>query len=266
MSTAPPQLDDPPATDRATARRRRTLALVAVGVLAVVAATLWYLTRPAPEAVSIDSAVGQLASGAESTAEDADTTAAAAAGGTGTDGTWTVDSSVGEFSVEESTGTFVGFRVDEELANVGATTAVGRTPEVSGGLTLDGSTLTDATFSAGLTAIVSDQSRREDAIQRALDTTAHPTADFTLTEPVELAEAPTDSTTAATATGELTIAGVTRQVEVPLEFSVTDGVAVVTGTLDITLADYGIEAPTAPIVVSVADTATVELQLFLTQA
>lgn len=78
---------------------------------------------------------------------------------------------------------------------------------------------------------------------------------------------PTDgATTAATAAGELTVAGTTQPVEVPLEFSVTDGVAVVTGSLDILLSDYGIEAPSAPIVVSVADTATVELQLFLTQA
>ena len=52
-------------------------------------------------------------------------------------GTWTVDTSVGEFSYEDSTGTFVGFRVDEELAGLGSTTAVGRTPAVSGTVTIE---------------------------------------------------------------------------------------------------------------------------------
>jgi len=46
--------------------------------------------------------------------------------------TWAVDTTVGEFSYEDSTGTFVGFRVDEELSGLGSTTAVGRTPDVSG--------------------------------------------------------------------------------------------------------------------------------------
>ena len=45
----------------------------------------------------------------------------------GVSGLWTVNTSIGEFSYEDSTGTFVGFRVDEELAGIGSTTAVGRT-------------------------------------------------------------------------------------------------------------------------------------------
>lgn len=272
MPAAPPQLDAPPAAARALARRRRLLLVGGVLAAVVAAAIVWYLTRPAPGTVSIDDAVGQLESGAAAaaaTAEDADADAAALpdTAAAGTDGTWTVDTSVGEFSVEDTTGTFVGFRVDEELASVGATTAVGRTPEVTGELTLDGATLAEASFSADLTAVVSDRSRRENAIQRALDTATFPTADFTLTEPVELGEVPTDgASTEVTATGDLTISGVTQQVAVPLQFSVTDGVAVVTGTLDVAFVDYGVEVPTAPIVVSVEDSGTVELQLFLTRA
>lgn len=255
MPATAPLLDTPPAAPAAAARRR-ILLLVAVGILALVAVTAWYLLRPAPTGVDITSAVEQVGA-------DTGETAAAA----GTDGTWLVDTSVGEFSVADTTGTFVGFRVDEELASVGATTAVGRTPDVSGELNLDGSTLTAASFSADLTGIVSDESRRENAIQRALETTTFPSADFTLTEPVELGEVPTDgATTEVTATGDLTIAGVTQQVAVPLQFSVSDGVAVVTGTLDVTFADYGIETPTAPAVVSVEDAGIVELQLFLTRS
>lgn len=68
------------------------------------------------------------------------------------------------------------------------------------------------------------------------------------------------------ARGELTIHGMTRQVTVPLQAQLTDGVIVVTGSTDIALSDYDVQAPTAPIVVSVADTATIEWQLFLTSA
>lgn len=129
---------------------------------------------------------------------------------------------------------------------MGATTAVGRTPAVSGGIELDGITLSEATFTADLTELVSDESRRDDAIQRALETATFPEATFTLTEPVDL-----------------TVHGVTRPVEVPLQVSLTGGAAVVTGSFDVAFADYGVNVPTAPVVLSVEDSGVVGLQLFL---
>src|SRR5687767_11274129 len=57
----------------------------------------------------------------------------------GLDGTWTVDDSIGDFS--QFTSSFVGFRVQEELAGIGAKSAVGRTPDVTGTLVLDGTTV-----------------------------------------------------------------------------------------------------------------------------
>ena len=53
-------------------------------------------------------------------------------------GTWVVDTSTGEFDFESATGTFVGFRIQEELAGIGSTTAVGRTGEVTGSITIEG--------------------------------------------------------------------------------------------------------------------------------
>ena len=250
---------------------RRTVG-VTVAALAVVAVALvvWFLTRPEPAAVSLDDAVADVA------AESSDAGATESAGddladdgvatATTADGTWAVDTSVGTFDVVDATGTFVGFRVDEELANVGATTAVGRTPEVDGSVTIDGSTLAEASFTADLTQIVSDRPRRDDNIQEALETGEFPEATFTLTEPVELGGDPTaGETVSVTAPGELTIHGVTQQVEIPLEAALVDDLVVVTGSLDIVLADYDVEAPTAPIVLGVSDTATVELQLYLAQ-
>ena len=76
----------------------------------------------------------------------------------GVSGQWTVDTSIGEFSYEDSTGTFVGFRVDEELASIGSTTAVGRTPVVSGSITIDGQTVTAVTVEADMSAITTNDS------------------------------------------------------------------------------------------------------------
>ena len=47
-------------------------------------------------------------------------------------------------------GSFVGYRVEEELANVGAATAVGRTPDVTGGMTVAGTSIAFAGTGAPL--------------------------------------------------------------------------------------------------------------------
>lgn len=142
-----------------------------------------------------------------------------------------------------------------------------RTPDVAGTIALDDTTLQQADVAADLTALVSDESRRDGAVQRSLGTDANPTATFVLTEPVDLGTLPTaDDPASVVATGDLTVNGVTNPVDVPLDVVVTDDVAVVTGAFDVTLADFGVSAPSAPIVLSVADTGTVELQLFLTPA
>ena len=50
-------------------------------------------------------------------------------------GTWLVDTTIGSFGIDESTSSFVGFRIQEELARgIGEVTAVGRTPKVDGTL------------------------------------------------------------------------------------------------------------------------------------
>jgi polyisoprenoid-binding protein YceI len=248
-----PSTPSPSGADHA----RRWLIAAAVVVVLAAVAVWWFLSSTAPAAVDIASAADQVAGSAS-----ADDTSATADGDT-----WVVDTSIAPFSITESTGTFVGARIDEELSNIGATTAVIRTPAVEGTITLDGTTLAAADIEADFTQLVSDESRREDNVQEALNTTEHPTATFTLTDPIDLDALPTtDTPVDVTATGELTIAGVTNVVDVPLQIAMVDDVAVVTGTLDIALADYDVQAPSAPIVLSVADTATVELQLYLTAA
>jgi polyisoprenoid-binding protein YceI len=238
--------------------KRAIAVVVAVVLLALGAGGLWWFLRDdAPAEVSLDAAVDSLEGGEGS----ADPT-----GGTGIEGTWTVDAESGEFDFESATGTFVGFRVEEELSTVGSTTAVGRTGDVVGSITIEGTTLTEAEVEVDLTTITTDESRRDTKVQAALETDAFPTATFVLTEPVDLGSAAASGgPVSVTAQGELTVHGVAQPVEVPIEAQVVDGTVVVVASIDVALSDFGVTAPSAPIVVSVSDAATVEMQLLLTR-
>jgi len=181
------------------------------------------------------------------------------------DGTWTIDPSVGSFS--DFTSSFVGYRVNEELAGVGAKTASGRTPEVSGTLVIDGGSATTVDITADLTTLQSDESFRDNAMRdQALQTSTFPDATFTLTEPISLGDVPAEGQTVKVdATGDLTLHGVTKEVKIPLEAKLVKGVVVVTGQIDIPFADYDIEKPVAARVLSIEDHGIMELQLFFTK-
>ena len=294
-----------PARSSRTSRRWWVLGLLVL-LLAVVGALVWYLGRDTPGAVDTQAAIdaatsgdgtatdpaergaaeddrdvegGDAAAGDPSTgaddggaddggADDGGQTAAAPADGD-LSGTYVVDRDAVAYDFDGGTGSFVGFRIDEELSTVGATTAVGRTPEVDGTVVLDGTELVEAVVTADLTALRTDISQRDNRVQGALDTATYPTTTFELTEPADLGAIPSaGEPVAVTAAGELTLHGVTRPVSVPLEAVVLPGTSalLVTGSFEIVLADHDIVAPSAPIVVSVADTGTVELQLYLAPA
>ena len=249
-------------------RRRGGLLLIpALVVVVLVAAVVWWLVRDdAPAEVTLEDAVAQVST-SQPVAPVATNAPASTQAPTptppGVEGAWTVDTSVGQFSYTDSTGTFVGFREREELAGIGEIDAVGRTPEVSGTLTIDGTTVVEAEIVADLSALTTDDSRRDNKVRGALGTDQYPTASFRLTEPIEFGAAAADGVgVAAQATGELTIRGVTRTVQLPLEAQLVDDVVVVVGSLRIEFADYGVTVPSAPIVLSADDFGDVELQLF----
>jgi polyisoprenoid-binding protein YceI len=183
----------------------------------------------------------------------------------GLDGPWNVDPSVG--SIDDFSSSFVGYRVKETLASIGATEAVGRTPDVNGSITLEGTRITAAEFTADLTTLKSDNDRRDGQLERqALETGQFPTATFTLTEPIDLGAVPADGATLqATATGDLTLHGVTRSVEIPLQARLAGDVITVAGSLPIVFADFGIAKPESMMVLSVEDQGTMEVQLQLTR-
>jgi polyisoprenoid-binding protein YceI len=248
---------------------RRTKGVIAGAVvlvlLAVGGALLWYFSRDNPDEVSLESATE---AARQEGSEDATTTTAAdgdAEGGGGdVDGTWVVDTSTGSFDFESATGSFVGFRIEETLAAIGSTEAVGRTGDVTGTITIADDTLESAEVVVDMTGITTNESRRDNRVQQALETSQFPTATFVLTDPVDLGDDPARGDFSGTAKGELTIHGVTRPAEFALEGTLVDGRLVVVGSTEVTFSDYGVEVPSAPVVLSVADTGTVELQLLFT--
>jgi polyisoprenoid-binding protein YceI len=278
------QPNRPPARGRL---RSRAWLLAAVAVLVVVgvgaAGFVYFFDQSVPAAVSLGSATSPtiaggsagapaaavaVASAAPGSSAAGSTPAAGASAATGAsslDGTWTVDTSIGSFS--DFTSSFVGYRVAEQLANVGATTAVGRTPKVSGTLTVSGTSITAVSITADLTALQSDRSMRDGQLHtQALQTDTYPTATFVLADPITLGHLPAEGETiSVTAVGDLTLHGVTKRVSIPLQAKLASGVVTVVGSLPIAFADYSIAAPQSMMVLSVADNGTMELQLHFTK-
>ena len=268
-------------------------AVIVIAAVAVGGYGLWYLflqgSGPAPVDIgtlSVPSAAASSPSAApatqsatssasdvagapaatSTTASSSSGSSSAAAGSSSITGSWKVDTSIGSFS--DFSDSFVGYRVQEKLASIGANTAVGRTPSVSGTMTIDGSTVTAVSISADLTTLKSDDSRRDGQLQnQGIQTSQFPTATFKLTSPIALGSVPSDGTTVkATATGDLTLHGETKSVQIALQAKQSNGVIVVTGSLPITFSDFGITAPNSFAVLSVSDNGTMELQLFFTKS
>lgn len=196
--------------------------------------------------------------GADGTDESGDALSAVA-------GAWTVDTTIGDFDFEQATGSFAGFRVDEELT-IGEVTAVGRTGEVSGFIQLDAGGLEAAEITVDMSTIESDRPLRDGRTRQALGTDQFPTATFVLTEPVALpADAADGAAFSLEAAGELTVKGVTNPAVFALDAQIVDDVIVVVGSTEVTFADYGVQAPSAPIVVSVEDHGIIEFQLLFTR-
>jgi polyisoprenoid-binding protein YceI len=192
--------------------------------------------------------------------------ASASLGAGGIDGTWKVDTTIGSFA--DFSSSFVGYRVQEELANIGGNIAVGRTPNVSGTLTISGTKVTAVDISVDLTTLKSDDQRRDGQLRnQGLETRTYPTGTFALSSPIELGAVPTDGKEiSVTANGRLTLHGVTKDVAIPLKAKLTGNVVVVTGSLSIVFADYNMTKPNSFAVLSIADQGTLELQLFFTKS
>ncbi len=257
---------------------KRALTIIGILVgLVVIAVGGWYffIRSDAPDAPDAESAREAL-EGSETTTtvpavtdtggETPSTTAAPSGDPSEVSGTWTVDTSLGGDSIDDRS--YVGYKVNEELASIGSSTAFGRTPEVSGTLTIDGTAATTVDIDADLTALESDSSLRDRALgSQALETDTFPTATFRLTEPIDFGAVPEDGVVLeATAVGDLDLHGVVNQIEIPIQAQLVGDTIAVTGVGPVLFADYDIDPPSAPAVASVEDNGTIEIQLFFSRA
>jgi polyisoprenoid-binding protein YceI len=168
-----------------------------------------------------------------------------------TDGTWTV-----------AGGSSAGYRVDEVLNGADVTVA-GTTDQVSGTVVVKDGDLTPAEVAVDVASISTDSDRRDAYFRDSvMDVGQHPTATVTVTGPVDL---PALSGTPVTVpvTGDLPVAGATQPVRFELSVVRTPAGVDASGSIPLTFADFGIEAPDLGFV-SVDDQGSVEFLLRLT--
>ena len=219
--------------------RRGIAAAAAVAVLVAGGGWLFLASRDAPPSARLRPGAG--------------------AGGSGRpDGRWVV---------AQGGDGFVGYRVRERLGSISAPNdVVGRSPAVSGTVTIAGGAVTGAEVTVDMTGLRTDVEPRDGRMRdEGLETTRFPTASFRLGRPVPLGDVSGARVVELRLPGDLTLHGVTR----PLEFPVTarwDGATIqVAGGTRIRRADFDLEVPSLA-GYRIEDTAVVELELTLVRA
>lgn len=236
---------------------KRGLVGAVVLVVVVYGAIFFYanVLNDSPDALDTDDLSGALEPASEVETSVPGSSAApiasepASAGTEGFEGTWT-----------PTTASEFGYRVDEILGGVNVT-AVGRSNEIEGALTVEGTTASiDATVQ--VESIVSDDDRRDGQFRgRIMDVANFPTANFRTTEPIDFGAVPADGEQlTATAVGELTLKGVTQPVTLEVTAQASGSGIGVLGNIPITFTDYGIDNPSNP-GVSLEDEGVVEFIL-----
>ena len=174
----------------------------------------------------------------------------------------------GTWTLSEQGTSFVGYRIGEELANIGTATAVGRTSDIVATLVFDGVMITSVIIEADLRTLTSDQSFRDGALRtRGIETDTYPVATFALVQPIPIAALPVgEETLSVTVNGTLDLHGVTNPVSIALQGQIVDRLVVVVGSTEIALADYNIEPPTGFRVLSIDEIGVMEFQLVLERA
>jgi polyisoprenoid-binding protein YceI len=166
-------------------------------------------------------------------------------------------------------GSQAGYRMREFFVGGAAKSeAVGRTSDVTGTVTIDqsaGSVVIRSTNIAVQTSTLkSDKPSRDQWLQTtALETAAYKTATFESTEPVSLNSPREGEVLKTEFRGRLTLHGTTQPVTMAIEARRTGDVIDIVGSARLTLADFKIETPVVPGIVSADDTGMLEFALVL---
>jgi polyisoprenoid-binding protein YceI len=219
--------------------------VLAVLLVAVVAPFVYinFIREDAPEELTLDDAAGPTTTADGATTSSAD----------GLDGTWSV--SGGE----------AGYRAAEILFGQDAE-AAGRTEDVTGSLTISGTTVEAADIIVDMTTIASDEERRDGQFHgRIMETGTFPEATFTLTEPIELDEVPpAGEEVTVSATGDFTIHGVTNSVTFDLVARRSGDTIETSAQIPVRFSDYEIDDPSGG-PATVGDEGTIEFALAFTR-
>jgi polyisoprenoid-binding protein YceI len=173
-------------------------------------------------------------------------------------GTWkTVEGSVAGYRMRE---VFVGGAAKSE--------AVGRTTDVSGVIVLDAPKGVLQVKSVGVTVgtpgLKSDKPNRDEWLQqKALETAVYLSARFESAQPVVVPIPKNGETLATEFPGRLTLHGVTKPIVISVEARRTGDILDVVGSTRVVLADFKIEAPVVPGILSADDTGLLEFSLVL---
>jgi polyisoprenoid-binding protein YceI len=172
-----------------------------------------------------------------------------------------------------TTGSFVGYRVREQLAQLPSPSdAVGRSSAVTGSASVtanaDGTaSVTGISVSADLTQLASDSGRRDNFVRNnTLNTSQFPTANFASTAPFTCPATVVAGAAGDTSVkGTFTIHGVTRDVSIPLKIQRSGSGVNIVGSYQFHWGDYGVQQPSVP-VASVQSDPTIEISLVLAPA
>jgi polyisoprenoid-binding protein YceI len=157
------------------------------------------------------------------------------------------------------------YRVQEELATVGVTEAVGETRAVLGSIVLgpNGLPVPCSRFDVDLRTLQSDEARRDNYLyENTLETATYPLATFVL-RGVEGLDGPLaeGEETTFTLLGDLTVKDTTRLVAWQATAAVQDGALTGSAATEFEMPEFGIEPPSVRIVVSLDETVRLEMDL-----
>ena len=157
------------------------------------------------------------------------------------------------------------YRVQEELAQVGETEAVGQTQAIIGqfGFGEDGLPLACSRFDVDLRTLQSDQAKRDNYLYtNTLEAETYPLTTFVLRD-VEGIDAPLaeGEETTLLLIGDLTLRDVTKLVAWEANVSLVDGALTGTAATEFEMPDFSIEPPSVPMVLSLDETIRLEVEL-----
>jgi polyisoprenoid-binding protein YceI len=135
-------------------------------------------------------------------------------------------------------------------------------------MTIDGTTIAALSVTVDMTTLRSDNDRRDESLRdRGLQTDSFPTATFALTRPIDVGTVPAEGRPIEIhALGDLTLHGVTRSIDVPIQAVWTGRRIEAVASVSVKLSDYAIDPPVGFLVLSIADTGTIEMHLLFEKA